>query len=525
MEIITKNINDLHGAEYNPRIALKPGDPEFEKIARSIEEFGYVDPVIINKDGTIIGGHQRCQVLKSLGFTEIKCVIVDLDKNKEKALNIALNKITGAWDNDKLKDLLIDLDKSDLDATLTGFDSDELAKIIGDIELEEDPLNDDQDFDQDQAEDDLEKEGVKTQPGDIWLLGDNRLLCGDSTKKEDITRLMNGEKADLVFTDPPYGMKKAADGVLNDNLNYDDLLEFNKKWVPISFDALGDVGSWYCWGIDEVLMDLYAFILRPMKKKDEITWRNLITWDKGHGQGENSEQHRQYATADEKCLFVVKGVQGFNTNSDHYFEGFEPIRKYLYDSRMAMGWDIPTMKRAVGHSDISLDHWTSPSQWTMPTRDVYEKMQAAAESQRQEKGLQNDAFMRSYDDLNREYLRIKEQFKATFAYFDNTHDNMTNVWHFERTSQKERELTGGHATPKPLDLCARAIISSCKKGGLVLDLFGGSGSTLIASQQNGRRCYMNELSPKYCDVIIKRWQHLTGKDAILEKTQKKYNEV
>ena len=315
-------------------------------------------------------------------------------------------------------------------------------------------------------------------------------------------------KADLVFTDPPYGMKKEKDGVLNDNLNFTDLLEFNKKWIPLTFESLTDVGSWYCWGIDEVLMDIYSNILKPMIKNQKITFRNLITWDKGNGQGQNAEEFRMYAIADEKCLFVMCGVQGFNTNADNYFENWEPIRKYLYDSRVTMGWDVPTMKRIVGHSDLFRDHWTSKSQFNMPTREVYNKMKAAAEKQRQEQGIENDAFKREYDDIKREYY-------ATRAYFNNTHDNMNNVWHFQRTTTQERELTGGHATPKPLALCTRAILTSSREGDTVLDVFGGSGSILIACEQTKRKCRMLELDEHYCDVIIKRWETLTGKKAEL----------
>ena len=348
-------------------------------------------------------------------------------------------------------------------------------------------------------------ESVRSKRGQIYSLGEHRLMCGDSTSADDVARLMNGEKADMFFTDPPYGMKKESDGVLNDNLNFDDLLAFNKKWIPLSFGALKDTGSWYCWGIDEPLMDIYSHILKPMAKANQITFRNLITWDKGHGQGQMAEDFRMYPVADEKCLFVMCGVQGFNTNADNYFEGWEPIRDYLLKSRLAMGWDVPTMKRIVGHSDLSRDHWTSKSQFAMPTREVYNKLKAEAERQRAEKRTTNDAFKREYDDLKREYDDLKREYYATRAYFDNTHDNMNNVWHFDRTSASERKSTGGHATPKPIALCARAIKTSSREQETVLDIFGGSGSTLIACEQLNRKCRMIELDPRYCDVIRRRW--------------------
>ena len=288
---------------------------------------------------------------------------------------------------------------------------------------------------------------------------------------------------------------------MNDNLNYDDLLKFNKEWIPHTFDTLKENGSWYCWGIDEPLMDIYHEILKPMIKANEITFRNLITWDKGRGQGQMASEFRMYPIADEKCLFVVRGIQCLTLNADQYWEEYEPIRKYLYDERMKCGWDIPTMKTIAGHSCKYRDHWTSKSQWNLPTEEVYKKFQKWANAN----GV--NAFEREYESLRREYESLR-------AYFDNTHDNMNNVWHFERTSSVERELTGGHATPKPIALCSRAIKSSSREGEIVLDVFGGSGSTLIACEQLNRRCYMMELDPKYCDVIVKRWETLTGKKAV-----------
>lgn len=314
-------------------------------------------------------------------------------------------------------------------------------------------------------------------------------------------------KVDLVFTDPPYGMKKESEGVINDNLNFDDLLEFNKKWIPLSFDALKDNGSWYCWGIDEPLMDIYSNILKPMAKANKITFRNLITWDKRNGQGQLEKSMRSYATSDEKCLFVMCGVQGFNNNADNYYEGWEPIREYLENSKNAMGWNKRDINRICGVTTVA-KHCFDKSQWLFPTEENYKKLQTAAENQRKQSGKENDAFKREYDELKREYY-------LTRAYFDNTHDNMNNVWHFERTSKEEREHTGGHATPKPIALCARAIKSSSREGEGVLDLFGGSGSTLIACEQLNRKCYMMEFQPKYVDVIIKRWEDFTGEKAEL----------
>ena len=144
MEFKKIEMDKLKHAEYNPRKDLKPGDAEFEKIRKSIEEFGYVDPVIVNSDYTIIGGHQRSKVLKELGYTEIDCVVIDIDKTKEKALNVALNKISGEWDEEKLSQLLDELRLEDYNVELTGFDMKEAEKLwdeyIGKDEDEEEDI-------------------------------------------------------------------------------------------------------------------------------------------------------------------------------------------------------------------------------------------------------------------------------------------------------------------------------------------------------------------------------------------------
>ena len=169
-------------ADYNPRKDLKPGDPEYEKLKRSIEEFGYVEPIIWNKrTGRVVGGHQRLKVLLSLGIKEVECVIIEMDDEKEKALNIALNKISGDWDKEKLALLISDLNASDFDVSLTGFEPSELEDLFKDSI--KDRIKED-DFD---VDGELKKPAV-SRLGDVWMLGQHRLVCGDSTKKETVAK-------------------------------------------------------------------------------------------------------------------------------------------------------------------------------------------------------------------------------------------------------------------------------------------------------------------------------------------------
>ena len=235
MEMQVRALSELKPAEYNPREELTPDDKEFQDLCRSINELGYVEPILINSDGTIIAGHQRYNVLKYLGKTEAKVVVVDVDKNRERAINVALNKIDGKWDQLKLRDILESLKLTDLDFTVTGFTQDELDDLNISLNVEE--ANEDADFDLNETYGSVIEPVTKR--GDIWILGRHRLMCGDSTSIEDMEMLMGAEDADLVITDPPYNVdyEGTAGKIQNDNMSdenfYSFLLQFQNATVSV----------------------------------------------------------------------------------------------------------------------------------------------------------------------------------------------------------------------------------------------------------------------------------------------------
>ena len=437
----------------------------------------------------------RLSALKSLKATDAPCIVFPEDTPIDKLKEVVIkdNGSFGEWDYDALGNLWDDLPLADWG--VPAWETSEDLKEVT-IEVRED------DFDEN--EQDIR---ARCKLGDIWKLGDHRLMCGDATNQLNYDLLLRGEKVDLVFTDPPYGMGKESEGVKNDNLYEDELLEFNKRWIPKTISSLSETGSWYCWGIDEPLMDIYSHILMPLIRKREIKFRNLLTWDKGHAEGQMSEDFRMYAPADEKCLFVMKGSKGFFS----YKEFKIPFHKELCDKFSQHGLSIEDAAkifiRFQGTSDneasrlhSAIEHLRLVSMFNFPQKKYWVAW------------FGNDE---GWEDYRERYEAAKKAYREEFNYFDNTHDNMNSVWHFDRTSKEERELCGGHATPKPLALCGRAIKTSSRIGESILDVFGGSGSTLIAAEQLNRRCYMMELDPHYCDVIISRWEKLTGKEAEL----------
>ena len=469
------HISEIKPNEHNPRDIT---EDKFAKLVKSIQDFPQmleVRPLVIDEDNVVLGGNMRLKALQKAGVTEVPVEqVINWTEEQKKEFIIKDNIGYGEWDWDMLAN---------------EWDKDELEDWGLELHIEEDEeLEAEEDDYEMPPEDQIETDIVI---GDVFEIGQHRLMCGDSTSVDDVDKLMDGEKADLAHNDPPYGMKKEKDGVLNDNLNYDDLLDFNRQWIALQFTALKDNGSWYCWGIDEPLMDIYSHILKPYIKEQKATFRNLITWDKFFNQKPTAiEGMRSYVVYEEKCLFAMCGVQGFNNNSDNYFEGWEPIRQYL-ESEMEKVGGKKAWKEALGNQMGS--HYFTKSQWTLPTEEAYKKLQSYANG---------DAFKRKYDELKREYY-------STRSYFNNTHETyMTSVWRFEHANKVEREDIGQHATPKPIALCERAIKSSCPESGLVLDFFLGSGSTMVACHQLNRKCYGMELDPKYCQVIIDRMKKL-----------------
>jgi DNA modification methylase len=266
----------LNPAKYNPRKDLKPGDPEYEKLKKSIETFGYVEPVIWNKrTGNIVGGHQRLKILLEQGAAEVDCVVVDMDENEEKALNVALNKVSGAWDLPKLADLINELDEAMFNIDLTGFDAAEIEDLFSKVH---DKDVQDDDFDADKALEEIEN--PISRPGDIWLLGKHRLICGDSTDPVVIATLMDGKKANLCVTDPPYNVNYTAGSenertIKNDHMEDENFYKFLLAAFKNIFNALDDGAAVYVFHADTEGLNF-----RKAFKEADFHLANVCIWAK-----------------------------------------------------------------------------------------------------------------------------------------------------------------------------------------------------------------------------------------------------
>lgn len=441
MQIIIKQVKELDLAAYNPRKDLQPGDPEYEKLKKSILEFDYIDPIIWNqRTGRVVGGHQRLKILQELGYTEIEVSVVDLSEDKEKALNIALNKISGDWDLPKLKDLLQELESSDFDIEITGFDTDEINGIFDQFKTE---VKED-DFDLEAAvESILEPE---TKPGDIWLLGRHRLMCGDATSQRDIDKLMDGNLASMVFTDPPYnvdytGGTKDKLKIMNDKMSPKEFYKFLRASFLNTFTVTAPGGAFYvCHAESEGINFRTALADTGWLVKQCIIWvKNQLVIGR-----------MDYQPRHEPILY------GWKPGAKHKWYGGRKQTTVLDESNGVMIKDTEEGKLLTFSN-----------------------------------GIQSIT------------LRVPD-----YEVMDQGDDSLTTTWCFDKPLRN-----ADHPTMKPIALCARAIRNSSKPGEIVLDSFLGSGSTLIAAEQTGRVCFGLELDPIYCDVIIRRYEELTGNKA------------
>ena len=324
MEIKELPLKELKPAAYNPRKKLKKGDKEYEKIKQSLLKFGYVDPILVNEDLTVIGGHQRLTVLKDLDYETAKCVIVKLSKEDEKALNIALNKITGQWDEALLADLLLDLQESDFNLDLTGFEPPEIDDILSNVHDKE--LSEDE-FD---VEEELNKPTL-SRHGDIWQLGKHRVICGDSTKAETYKQLLDDRKANLVVTDPPYNVdvEETAGKILNDNMSDGDFYQFLLSMFTQVENHMEDDASIYVFHADTEGLNF-----RKAFKEAGFYLSGCCIWKKNSlvlGRSPYQWQH-------EPCLY------GWKKKGKHqWFSDRKQTTIWEYD-RPKSSRDHPTMK-------------------------------------------------------------------------------------------------------------------------------------------------------------------------------------
>lgn len=398
MDIIKVEIEKLNPATYNPRKKLKSGDPEYEKIKESILKYGCIQPIIINNDNTIISGHQRLTVLKDLGHDTADCVVMVLSKKEEKKLNLAMNKISGSWDDKKLTELLKEFKEDDY--KLTGFDMNEINSLFAEAEKELKKEKKEESFN---LEKELEKiETPKSQKGDVYQLGENRLMCGDSYNLDNIKKLIGENQIDMMFTDPPYKMIEDGVGCFkktreNVKKRIEKLIDF--KVSDINHFINLDISTFYIFTSKENIKDYLNLF-------DGYIF-NILVWCKTN---QTPFTNNTFIPDTEYLLYFAKKNRVWNNQLKPY--------------------------------------------------DIYKK------------------------------------------------------YYVSSIAEGRKDAGDLHPTMKPLDLIENRIKISSKENGIILDLFGGSGSTLIAAEKTKRKCFIMEIEPMYCDVIIKRYESFTGNKVI-----------
>lgn len=473
------------------------------EIRKSIRRHGQYRAIVVRDctDGLIIlaGNHTR-DALEAEGNATARCEVIQCTDDEARRINLADNRLAelGGYDNDELAELLSHLEE---DYEGTGWTAEDVEALLASPEPEPPHGNTDPD-----AIPEPPAEPV-TVLGDLYLLGPHRLLCGDSTDPAAVKRVTDGATVTLIHADPPYGMGKEADGVLNDNLYGPKLDAFQMQWWKAWLPVLAGSGSAYIWGNAADLWRLWY--TGGLSADPGLMVRNEIVWDKGSAIGMRSEGGHSYPVATERCLFLMRGQQFLgNQNKDEYWGGYEPLRAWLCAERDKMGWGSRDINALTGTQMAG--HWFGQSQFAPISIQHYRTLQAAATGR---------AFTRDYDELFRELFPdarsggnahrrdLAAELREQRTYFDNAHDVMSDAWAFARVTGDERQ---GHATPKPVAMVERAIKSSSQPGDLIGVPFGGSGSDFIAIHRLGRTAAGIELEPRWVDVICRRWQEYAG---------------
>lgn len=440
-------VADLKPWDRNPRRGHA-----VDAIASSIETFGYLAPIIVQKDTLrVLAGHGRLAALKKRGVQAVPVIVADLTDAQATLYTIADNKLgeISAWDEELLAQLAKELEFADLNLGIAGFSEEELAELLRSIY---EPAAVD-------ADEVLEPEPVAiTLPGDMWTMGDHAFLCGDSTKRESYDRLMGNAGAALVFTDPPYGVDykaKKFDLIKNDELKGDRLMSFLAEAFVLASTWSTSKAAFYVWHASSTREE-FAWAL----KAAGLIERQYLLWVKPSITLGHADYHWQH----EPCFYAAK-------------DGAAP--EYFGDRSQSTVWTIG--ERQGGRLRYQLGQGVLVS---TGEREVY--VTPAPPRGRK---------------LRR--IRLAPGQVAELA----TEIAGGDCWFVGRDSVTE------HPTQKPVDLSLRAIENSSRRGDIVLDPFLGSGSTLLGCELTGRACRGFELSPQYADVIVRRWQRLTGKKA------------
>jgi DNA modification methylase len=472
----------------------------------ALHKVGAARSIVIDENGVVLAGNATLDAAAEAGITGLQ--IVDADGStviavRRSGLTDAQKRDLALYDNRTAELASWNVEQLALDqaaglALEPFWTADELKRLIpphraGQTEPDAIP----------------ELRPTTIAPGDLFACGPHRVLCGDATDPAMVARVMGDtRRATLLAADPPYGMGKEAEGVRNDNRRGADLDAFHAAWWRACRPHLVDSGSAYVWGTAENLWRFYFRVLDG--SEPELSVRNEIVWDKDRAAAggvflEGQPELRSFPAASERALFLMLHAQALgNLNAADFPESFEPLRAYLDGERARMGWGPLDTKRITGVGMHS--HWFSRSQWALPSATHYATLQAAAEGR---------AFTRSYADLRGEYEgsdrsgvdQVRAAFNAGRGYFDPEADPAADVWHFPRVIGAERFT---HATPKPVALMTRIVITSAAGGDRVLDPFGGTGATLIACETTDRHCATIEIAPEYVQVMLDRWAAFTG---------------